>query len=146
MAASSVKRERYREYTQFLRLSADRLNMSVAPARLERLQRQVNSERNTFLAWEVVWLLIGVACLMPALMLFAVEFSLPLPAPIAARAEVLYFRLVSLQNGTAEFVAIGSTAIFLVSVGAAFAPIIAHGNAINDLEYTHRVLKAAARG
>lgn len=144
MAASSASHSSYREYAQFLRLSADRLNMAVAPARLEWLRARVNAERNTFLAWEVVWLLIGVASAIPALLLFAVYFGAPMPAPIAARAEAFYLQLTT--NGTGELVAMGSLVMFLTSVAAAGVPIFAHSAAINDLEHAHRTLKAIEKG
>lgn len=144
MAASTAKHSSYREYAQFLRLSADRLNMAVAPARLEWLRGRVNAERNTFLAWEIIWLLIGVASAIPALLLFSAYLDTPMPAPIAARAAAFYLHLTG--NGTGELVAMGSLAMFLTSVAAAGAPIVAHNAAINDLEHAHRTLKAIAKG
>lgn len=146
MTVGSLKRERYHDYAGYLRASADQLDIMVAPGRLVRLRSQVDEERATFLAWEVVWLLIGLASLIPVLMLVAVEFGMPMPAPIAARAEALYFLLVPLQNGMAELVAIASLSMFLVSAMVAFAPIIAYGSAVNDLEYAHRALKALEKG
>ena len=56
MVASTVnRRSRYGEYAQFLRLSADRLDMAVAPGRLENLRSKVNAERNTFRGWVIIW-------------------------------------------------------------------------------------------
>lgn len=145
MAASSLSRERYREYAHFLRLSADHLNMAVAPNRLQRLRSQVNNERNKFLYWEIVWILIAVASLVPIAMLAAVEFDLPLPASVAARAEALHFQFVALENGLVILAVISSVIMFPVAIVVGFAPIVANSGAISDIEYAHRALKAAER-
>ncbi len=145
MAANSVSRERYREYALYLRLSADNLNMSVAPARLQRLRSQVNLERNKFLFWEVVWVLIALVSVVPMLMLAAVEFGLPLPGSIAGRAEALHFQVVT-QEKAALFAAVITSAImFPLSLVIAFAPIVANSGAIADLEYANRALKSLER-
>ena len=142
MAASSVSRERYREYVHFLRVSADNLNMSVAPARLRRLRSQVSVERNKFLVWEVAWILIALFSLVPVMMLVATEFNLPLPASIAARAEAFHFQVTSLESALAVTGVIVSGILFPTALGIACAPIIANSDAIADLEHAHRTLKA----
>ena len=146
MAASSVSRERYREYAHFLRLSADNLNMSVAPQRLRRLKSQVSGERNKFLFWSVLWLVIALVTLIPVLLLAAVEFGLPLPQSVGARAEVLHFQVVTLENAVVFAAVIVSAIMFPVSIAIAYAPIVAHADAVNDLEYAHRALKAVDKG
>ena len=143
MAASSVSRERYREYAHFLRVSADNLNLSVSPGRLARLRSQVSAERNKFLYWEVVWVLIALVTLVPMLMLAAVEFGLPLPQSVAARAETLHVQFVTLENAGVIAVVVASAILFPVSVAVAFMPIIANSDAIGDIEYAHRALKSA---
>ena len=145
MAANSVSRERYREYAHFLRVSADNINLSVAPDRLQHLRSRVNVERNKFLLWEVVWALIALVTLMPMLMLAAVEFGLPLPPSVADRAETLHVQFVTLENVLAVAAVIGSALLFPVSVVIAFAPIVANADAIGDLEYAHRTLKSAEK-
>lgn len=142
MAASSVSRERYREYVHFLRVGAVNLNLSVAPDRLQRLRSRVNMERNKFLFWEVLWLLVAVAIVVPMLMLAAVEFGLPLPATIAERAEILHFQFVTLENAFVVSAVIASAILFPVAIAMAFVPIIVNADAISDLEYAHRALKA----
>lgn len=141
MAANSVSRERYREYAHFLRVSAANLNLSVAPDRLQRLHSQVNGERNKFLYWEVLWILIAVVSLAPILMLAAVEFGLPLPASVAFRAETLHLQFAALENAGVIAIVVASAILFPVSIAVAFIPIIAHADAIGDLEYAHRSLK-----
>ena len=145
MAASSVSRERYREYAHFLRVSADALNPSVAPGRPRRLRSQVNIERNKFLYWEVVWILIAVVTLVPMLMLAAVEFDLPLPQTIAARADTLHVQFVAFENPLVAAAVIGSAIMFPVSIGVAFAPILANADAIGDLDRAHRALKSVEK-
>ena len=142
MAASSASRERYREYAHFLRLSAGNLNVSVAPARLQRLESQVRAERNKFLLWTVVWVLIAVVSLVPMLMLAAVEFGLPLPSSVATRAEALHFQMVTLENALVFAAVVVSGITFPVAIAVAYAPIALHSRAVNDLEYAHRALKA----
>lgn len=146
MAANSVSRERYREYAHYLRVSADYVTTSVAPDRLDRIRAQVNLERNKFLFWQVVWLLIAVTCLVPMLMLAAVEFGIPLPQSIGARAEALHFQLVSLENALVLAITILSAITFPVAVAVAYAPIIANADAISDLENANRALKSVEKG
>ena len=146
MAASSVSRERYREYAHFLRLSADNLNMTVAPQRLRRLKAQVSGERNKFLIWSVLWVVIALVTLVPMLLLAAVEFGLPLPPSVAARAEALHFQVVTLENAAVVAAVIVSAIMFPVSLAIGYGPIVAHANAVNDLECAHRALKALDKG
>ncbi len=145
MAASSASRERYQEYAHFLRVSAANLNLAVAPGRLQRLHSQVNAERNKFLYWEVLWVLIAVVSLVPMLMLAAVEFGVPLPQSVAFRAETLHVQFVALENAGVVAIVILSAILFPISLAVAFMPIIAHAGAIGDLEYAHRSLKSANR-
>ncbi|MYC33912.1 MAG: hypothetical protein F4X64_12160 [Chloroflexi bacterium] len=145
MAASSINRERYREYAHFLRLSADNLNMSVAPGRLKRLKSQVGGERNKFLLWEVAWVLIALVTLVPMMMLAAVEFGLPLPPSVATRAESLHFQVSNLENALMFSAVIVSAITFPVAIVVAFAPIVTNAGAIGDLEYAHRALKATEK-
>ena len=145
MAAHSANRERYREYTHFLRVSAAGLNVQVAPARLERLRSQVSLERNKFLFWEVVWLLIAMVSLAPILMLAAVEFSLPLPASIAARAEIFHAQVASDYNAGAVVFAVCSALLFVCAVVIAYAPLIANSDSLKDLESAHRALKGIGK-
>ncbi len=142
MAASSVNRERYREYAHFLRLSAANLNPSVAPNRPRRLRSQVNVERNKFLYWVVVWILIAVVSLVPMLVLASVELGLALPSVVAQRAEILHLQFVALENAPVVAVVIASAILFPVSIAIAFAPIVANADAIGDLEYANRALKS----
>lgn len=146
MAASSVSRERYRAYAHYLRVSANYVGTSVAPDRLERLRAQVNLERNKFLFWQVLWLLIAVTCLVPMLMLAAVEFGIPLPASVGARAEALHFQLVALENPLVVAVTVLSAVTFPSAVAIAYAPIIANADAIGDLENANRALKSVEKG
>ena len=140
MIASSVSRQRYSEYTQFLRENADRLNMSIAPSRLERLQEQVNGERNKFLTWQVVWMLIAVVSGAPLLMLFAAQFGLSLPGALETRADTFLAQL-SDGSGSALFVAVASAIMFLAATAIAYAPVIAYSGPLADLEHAHRALK-----
>ena len=145
MAASSVNRARYREYAQYLRVAADRLDMAVAPARLEYLRSKVNSERHIFLAWVAVWMLIAMASLLPLLMVLGYHFGWPVPASVTAQAEVLYSQLDAMKSATANFVVIVLGAMFCAATTIAYVPIIAHHGALNDLEYAHRVLRDIER-
>ena len=139
MIASSVSRQRYREYTQFLRESADRLNMSIAPSRLQALREQVSAERNKFLAWQAVWMLIAVVSGAPLLMLIAAQAGLPLPGPLDTRAETF---LDQVSNGGAPlFTAVVSGIMFCLATAVAYAPVIAYSGALADLEQAHRALK-----
>ena len=141
MAAGNVRRERYREYTNFLRASAAGLNIQVAPARLERLRSQVNLERNKFLSWMIVWILIAMVSLAPVLILVGVEFSLPLPDSLAVRAETFHNQVAVQENMGAVAFAISSALLFVFAVTVAYVPIIANSDSLNDLEDAHRVLK-----
>ena len=62
------------------------------------LRAQINAERNRFLVWEVLWLLVGVAAVVPVLMLAAVEFGVALPDDILARAKTFHLQVVSLES------------------------------------------------
>ena len=148
MAASTVnRRSRYGEYAQFLRLSADRLDMAVAPGRLENLRSKVNNERNTFMFWVITWSMLALICVAPLVMLLVAKFDLPAPAYIAAQSDVLLRRLwIGEAPTTAEFVAHGSLLTFLAAIGIGYAPIIVYGGPLNDIEYAHRTLKAIERG
>ena len=145
MAASSVSRQRYREYANFLRVSARTLNPSVAPSRPQQLRSRVNAERNKFLLWEVIWILIAVVSLVPMLMLAAVEFGLPLPPAVAERAQTLHVQFVAWENAAVGAVVVGSAILFPVSIAVAFAPIVANADAIGDLEAAHRALKSVEK-
>ena len=134
MIASSVSRQRYREYTQFLRESADRLNMSIAPSRLQALREQVSAERSKFLSWQVVWMLIAVVSGAPLLMLIAAHAGLPLPGPLDFRADT---SLVQVSGGGA----VVSGIMFSLATAVAYAPVIAYSGALADLEQAHRALK-----
>lgn len=142
MAANSVSRERYREYAHFLRVSSESLNPPVAPNRPRRLRSQVNAERNKFLYWEVVWIIIAVVSLVPMLMLAAVEFGLPLPSVIAQRAETLHVQFATLESAPVVVAVVVSAILFPVSIAVAFFPILANADAIGDLDNAHRALKA----
>lgn len=146
MAVSSVNRARYREYALYLRVAADQLDMAVAPARLAQLRAKVNAERNLFLGWVVVWALIAVASLLPVLMVLAHHFSWPVWAPVEVQSEALYSQLDSLNSATANTVIILLGSMFVAAVAIAYAPIVAHNAALDDLEYAHRVLKDIEKG
>ena len=148
MVASTVnRRSRYREYAQFLRVSADRLDMAVAPGRLENLRSKVNAERNTFLAWVIVWSILALACAAPLVMLLVAYMDLPAPAYIATQSHALFDRLWIGDSPTnAEFVAHGSLLAFLAAMIIGYAPIIAYGGPLNDIEHAHQVLKSIERG
>ncbi len=145
MAVSSVNRARYREYAHYLRVAADQLDMAVAPARLEYLRSKVNSERHMFLAWVSVWMLIALASLLPLLMVLVFHFGWPVPETVAARAEALYSQLDAMKSATANMVVIVLGAMFFAAAAIAYAPIVAHHGALNDLECAHRVLRAIER-
>ena len=145
MAASSVNRARYREYANYLRVAADQLDMSVAPARLEQLRSKVNSERHLFLAWVAIWALIAVASLLPLLMVLGFHYGWPVPETVAVQAEALYSQLDAMKSSTANRVIIVLGAMFFAAIAIAYAPIIAHHSALNDLEYAHKLLKDIER-
>ncbi len=142
MAAQSANRERYREYTNYLRVSAVGLNMQIAPARLDRLRSQVNLERKKFLLWVVVWLLIAMVSLVPIILLAAVEFNLTLPTSIADRAGAFHHQVSTLENVGAVAIAIASSLMFVFAVVIAYAPLLANSESLNDLEAAHRALKS----
>ena len=148
MVASTVnRRSRYGEYAQFLRLSADRLDMSVAPGRLEHLRSKVNAERNTFLAWVVTWSILALICVAPLVMLLAAHLELPAPAYIAAQSESLYSQLrIGNEPTNADFVASGSALAFLTAILIGYVPVIVYSGPLNDIEHAHRVLKSIERG
>ena len=139
MAAGNVRRERYREYTHFLRASATGLNIQVAPARLERLRAQVNVERNRFLFWLLSWLLIAVVGLLPILGLAAVEYNLRLPDSWDVK-EFHDAVLIDPKPGPVAL-ALFSGLLFVAAVTIAYIPIIANMDSLNDLESAHRALK-----
>lgn len=141
MAAGNIRRERYREYTNFLRASAAGLSIQVDPGRLEQLRSRVNLERNKFLSWLLVWILIAIVSLVPVLMLIGVEFSLPMPDSLAVRAETFYNQVAIQENMGAVVFAISSALLFVFAVTVAYIPIIANSDSLNDLEYAHRALK-----
>ena len=140
MAAANVRRERYQEYTNFLRASAAGLNIQVAPARLEQLRSRVNLERNKFLFWMVFWLLIAMAGLAFVLLLAAVEYSLPLPDVMAVTAENFHRQVKGGDIGAGAF-AVSCGLTFVAAVTIAYIPIIANSDSLNDLESAHRMLK-----
>ncbi len=148
MVASTVnRRSRYREYAQFLRMSADRLDMAVAPGRLENLRTKVNAERNTFLVWVIIWSILALICVAPLVMLLVAHVSLPAPDVVAAQSDVLYSQLrIGDEPTNADFVASGSALAFLTAIVIGYAPIIAYGGPLNDIEHAHRVLKSIERG
>ena len=148
MVASTVnRRSRYREYAQFLRLSADSLDMAVAPGRLENLRSKVNAERNIFLAWVIIWSILALVCAAPLVMLLVAHMSLPAPDFIAAHSETLYSQLrIGDEPTNADFVASGSALAFLTAIVIGYAPIITYGGPLNDIEHAHQVLKSIERG
>ena len=94
MVASTVnRRSRYREYALFLRLSADRLDMAVAPGRLANLRSKVNTERNIFLVWVIIWSILALVCVAPLVMLLVAHVDLPAPAIVATQSDALYSQL-----------------------------------------------------
>lgn len=148
MVASTVnRRSRYREYAQFLRVSADRLDMAVAPGRLENLRSKVNAERNTFLAWVIIWSILALVCVAPLVMLLVAHMDFPAPGFIASQSETLYSQLrIGDEPTNADFVASGSALAFLTAFVIGYAPIIAYGGPLNDIEHAHRALKSIERG
>ena len=147
MAASTVNRHsRYREYALFLRVSADRLDMAVAPGRLDHLRSKVNAERNTFFAWVIMWSVLALICAAPLVMLLVAHMDLPAPAFIAAQSDALYSQLkIGNEPTNADFVASGSALGFLASIVIGYAPIIAYGSSLGDIEHAHQVLKSIER-
>ena len=148
MVASTInRRSRYREYAQFLRLSADRLDMAVAPGRLEHLRSKVNAERNMFLAWVIIWSVLALVCVTPLVMLLIAHMGLPAPELIAAQSDVLYSQLrIGEEPTNADFVGSGSALAFLTAVIIGYAPIITYGGPLNDIEQAHQALRSIERG
>ena len=148
MVASTVnRRSRYREYAQFLRVSADRLDMSVAPGRLEHLRSKVDAERNMFLAWVVIWSILAVICIAPLVMLLVAHLGVPAPSFVAAQSQALYAQLrIGDEPTNADFVASGSALAFLTTIIIGYAPIIAYAIPLNDIEHAHKALKRVERG
>lgn len=144
MVASTVnRRSRYGEYAQFLRLSADRLDMAVAPGRLENLRSKVNTERNTFMVWVITWSILALICIAPLVMLLIAKLDLPAPVYIADQSDVLLRHLwIGEAPTNAEFVAHGSLLTFLVAIVIGYAPIIVYGGPLSDIERAHQTLKA----
>lgn len=148
MVASTVnRRSRYREYAQFLRVSADRLDMAVAPGRLENLRSKVNAERNMFMAWVIIWSILALICVAPLVMLLVAHMDLPAPGFVVSQSDALYSQLrIGDEPTNADFVASGSALAFLAAIVIGYAPIIAYGGPLNDLEHAHQVLKSIERG
>ena len=140
------RRSRYREYAQFLRVSADRLDMAVAPGRLEHLRSKVNAERNAFMAWVVTWSILALICVAPLVMLLIAHMDLPAPGYVVAQSEALYSQLrIGDEPTNADFVALGSLLTFVTSLIAGYAPIIAYAIPLNDIEHAHRALRGIER-
>ena len=148
MVVSTInRRSRYREYAQFLRMSADRLDMAVAPGRLEHLRSKVNAERNMFMAWVIIWSVLSLVCVTPLVMLLIAHMGLPAPELIAGQSDVLYSQLRTGEEPTnADFVALGSALAFLTAVIIGYAPVIVYGGPLNDIERAHQVLRSIERG
>jgi hypothetical protein len=145
MDAGGANRDRYREYTMYLRQCVDRFPPESSADRVAYLRAQINAERNRFLVWEVLWLLVGVAAVVPVLMLAAVEFGVALPDDILARAKTFHLQVVSLESNTAWVVAGASALMFVIATGLAISPIIVHADALNQLESASRRLRALAK-
>ena len=141
MAAGNPHRQRYQEYTNFLRASAAGLNIQVAPARLERLRSQVSLERNKFLFWLVSWLLIAMVSLVLILMPLAVQYDLTLPPFLDTYAERFHDAVVVNPDAGAVAAAVSFGLLFVFAVTIAYIPIIANSDSLNDLESAHRALK-----
>lgn len=148
MVANTVnRRSRYREYAQFLRVSADRLDMAVAPGRLENLRSKVNAERKMFMAWVIIWSVLALICVAPLVMLLVAHMDLPAPGFVASQSDALYSQLrIGDEPTNADFVASGSALAFLAAIVIGYAPIIAYGGPLNDIEHAHQVLKSIERG
>lgn len=142
MAADAANRLRYRQYTLFLRDSVEQLNMAIAPDRLNFFRTRIQRERNRFLLWEVLWLLLAVVFGIPALTLL-----------VAAGGDNLLPSIM--QQWATEFsgdvgpaapaVGLASVFMFVVATTIAMGPIVLYGNALNDLERANRRLKALRR-
>lgn len=141
MAADAANRLRYRQYTLFLRDSVEQLNMAIAPDRLNFFRTRIQRERNRFLLWEVLWLLLAVVFGLPALMLMVADGTL-LPSPVQEWAKAFQSNL---NGAEPAVVGVASVFMFVVATTIAMGPIILYGNALNDLERANRRLKALRR-
>ena len=141
MAADAANRLRYRQYTLFLRDSVEQLNMAIAPDRLNFFRTRIQRERNRFLLWEVLWLLLAVVFGIPALTLLAAGSENLLPSTMQQWA-IEFSRDV---RGARPAVGLASVFMFVVATTIAMGPIILYGNALNDLERANRRLKALRR-
>lgn len=141
MAVGNAHRQRYREYTNFLRANAAGLNIQVAPACLEHLRSRVNLERNKFLFWLVFWLLVAMVSLVLILMPLAAQYNLTLPPIMDTYAERFHYAVVVSPEAGAVAFAICSGLLFVFAVTVAYIPIIANSDSLNDLESAHRMLK-----
>ena len=146
MAANSVNRERYREYAHYLRLSADNLNMSVAPDRLQRLKSQVRVERNKFFAMGG-----GLAADCAGQLGSDADAgrrgirAAPAGPPWRPAPRPFTSRWLPSRMPWCSPPVVVSAIMFPVAVAVAYAPIVAHARAVNDLEYAHRALKAVEK-
>lgn len=141
MAADAANRLRYRQYTLFLRDSVEQLNMAIAPDRLNFFRTRIQRERNRFLLWEVLWLLLAVVFGLPALLLMVAGGTL-LPSPVQEWANAFQG---DLDSSASAVVGVASVLMFVVATTIAMGPIILYGNALNDLERANRRLKALRR-
>ena len=141
MVAGSIYRERYREYTHFLRVSATALNVQVAPARLEQLRSQVSLERNKFLSWMVAWLLIAMVSLVIILLPLAAQYDVTLPPFLDTYAERFHDAIVVNREAAAIAAAVSFGLLFVAAVIIAYVPLIANSESLSDLESAHRALK-----
>lgn len=142
MAVDAANRLRYRQYTLFLRDSVEQLNMAIAPDRLHFFRTRIQRERNRFLLWEVLWLLLAVVCGIPALMLLAATADTPL---LPSFMQILADDFSKGVGGAAEAVGVVSLIMFVAATTIAIGPIILYGTALNDLERANRRLKALRR-
>lgn len=138
MAADAANRLRYRQYTLFLRDSVEQLNMAIAPDRLHFFRTRIQRERNRFLLWEVLWLLLAVIFCIPALLLLSEGTGL-LPSFMQEWAGDLDGAVNTLP------VIVVSVFMFVAATAVAIGPIILYGTALNDLERANRRLKALRR-
>lgn len=142
MAVDAANRLRYRQYTLFLRDSVEQLNMAIAPDRLHFFRTRIQRERNRFLLWEVLWLLLAVVCGIPALLLLAATVdTLLLPSFM----QILADDFSKGVGGAADAVGVVSLIMFVAATTIAIGPIILYGTALNDLERANRRLKALRR-
>ena len=141
MAADAANRLRYRQYTLFLRDSVEQLNMAIAPDRLNFFRTRIQRERNRFLLWEVLWLLLAVVFGLPALLLMVAGTDL-LPSTMQEWANAFQRDLAGAESSV---VGVASIFMFVVATTIAMGPIILYGNALNDLERANRRLKALRR-